>query len=158
MSAIHAAMPILARHEGVWEGVYRTYDPDGNKIDEHKSRLICRFPSEGPYEYHQTNHYVWPDGRSESREFPANYRDGRIWWDNELIQGWAGELNLDEHARTVVLHWVRKGEPGTYLYEMIQISDCGQYRARVWQWIANGRLKMRTLIDETKVSSSWAEL
>ena len=36
-------MPLLARHEGVWEGMYRYYDAQGDKIDEHHSKLICRF-------------------------------------------------------------------------------------------------------------------
>jgi hypothetical protein len=156
MSEIRIAMPVLARHEGIWEGWYRYYDGSGNKIDEHRSRLICRFPADGPYAYHQTNHYEWPDGRRETRDFPAVYREGRIWWDNELIAGWAAEVALDEHKRTVMLHWVRKGEPGTYLYEMIQISDCGRFRQRVWQWIEAGRVRMRTLIDEERVAHDWA--
>ncbi len=155
MSEIKAAMPLLARHEGIWEGFYRYYDPDGNKIDEHRSRLVCRFPDGAEFPYHQTNHYTWADGRSESRDFPATYKDGRIWWDNELITGWAAEVGLDGFNRTVMLYWVRKGQENTYLYEMIQISDCGNFRSRVWQWIEDGKLKMRTLIDEQRVSHSW---
>lgn len=155
MSEIKAAMPLLARHEGIWEGFYRYYDADGNKIDEHRSRLVCRFPDGAEFPYHQTNHYTWADGRSESRDFPATYKDGRIWWDNELITGWAAEVGLDGFNRTVMLYWVRKGQENTYLYEMIQISDCGNFRSRVWQWIEDGKLKMRTLIDEQRVSHSW---
>ena len=156
MTNIRQAMPLLARNEGIWEGRYRYYDADGNLVDEHRSRLVCRFPESGPYPYHQTNHYTWADGRKEVRDFPATFRDGRIWFDNELISGWAAEVPLDEHHRTAMLHWVRRGEPDTYLYEMIQISDCGRYRTRVWQWIRSGRTRMRTLIDEQKTSDSWA--
>lgn len=155
MTELREAMPLLASQEGIWEGWYRYYDAEGNKIDEHRSRLICRFPSNGPVPYHQSNHYFWADGRKEVREFPAGYRDGRLIFDNDLITGWAAEDPLDEHHRTIMLHWVRKGEPDTYLYEMIQISDCGRYRTRVWQWINAGRTRMRTLIDEEKVSDSW---
>ena len=158
MSAIKQAMPNLARHEGVWEGWYRTYDSDGNKIDEHRSRLICRFPETGPFEYFQTNIYTWADGRVETRDFPATYKDGRIHWDNELITGWAAEVGLDSFNRTLMLNWVRKGEPNTYLYEMINTSDCGKMRSRVWQWLDAGKLKIRTLIDEVKVSDSWEGL
>ena len=50
-----------------------------------------------------------------------------------------------------MLHWTRQNEPGVYLYEMIQLSDCGQYRSRVWQWFRQGRLTGRTLIDEVRV-------
>jgi hypothetical protein len=155
MSDLHDAMPLLACQEGIWEGWYRYYDPDGNKIDEHRSRLVCRFPKDGPVPYHQSNHYFWDDGRKEVREFPATYARGRLWFDNDLITGWAAEDKLDEHNRTLMLHWLRKGEPETYLYEKIQVSDCRKYRTRVWQWINAGRIRMRTLIDEHKVSDSW---
>ena len=68
-------MPLLARHEGVWDGTYSYFNADNEKIDEHASRLICRFPDDGPVPYHQTNHYTSPDGKKEIREFPAEYRD-----------------------------------------------------------------------------------
>jgi len=148
-------MPTLARHEGVWDGMYRYYDADGNKTDEHKSRLVCRFPEDGSHPYHQTNHYQWDDGRTEVRDFPATVADGRLRWDNELIQGWAADVSLDDHGRTTMLYWVRTGEPDLYLYEMIQISDCGQKRARTWQWFKNDALISRTLVDERKVSDDW---
>jgi len=155
VTEIKRAMPLLARNEGVWDGYYRYTDAEGNTIDEHRSRLVCRFPDSGPHPYHQTNHYTWADGRTEVRDFPADYRDGRIWFDNELIYGWAAEVGLDDHGRTLMLNWTRKGEPDLYLYEMIQMSDCGRYRARIWQWIKAGQIHMRTLIDETRVSDSW---
>ena len=107
MTNIREAMPLLARHEGVWYGVYSYFNDQNEKTDEHKSRLICRFPDDGPYPYHQTNHYLWDDGRTEIREFPAEYRDGRVWWYNDLIQGWAAEVPLDEFNRTVMLYWQR---------------------------------------------------
>jgi hypothetical protein len=153
---MRAQMPLLARHEGVWEGRYRYYDAEGKEVDSHASKLICRFRDDGPSTYHQTNHYTWDDGRTDVREFPAGLKDGRLFWDNDLIKGWASDVKLDEHARTTMLYWVRKGEPDTYLYEMIQISDCGQFRSRVWHWYKDGRLIQRTLIDETKSSDDWA--
>ena len=54
-----------------------------------------------------------------------------------------------------MLYWQRKGEPDLYLYEMIQLSDDGRSRCRVWQWIKNGRTHRRTLIDEEKISDAW---
>jgi len=147
----------LRRHEGTWEGTYRYYDAAGEKTDEHASRLICRFPQSGPYPYHQTNIYRWADGREEVRDFPALIADGRIHWDNDLIKGWAADVWLDEFGRTVMLYWVRKDMPESYLYEMIQLSDCGRHRARVWQWFADGCLTGRTLIDERRVSTGWTE-
>lgn len=155
MTNIREAMPILARHEGVWEGTYTYFNAANEQVDEHASRLLCRFPDEGPYPYHQTNHYTWADGRTEVREFPAEYRDGRIWWDNELIKGWAAEVGLDEYNRTVMLYWQRQGDPQLYLYEMIQLSDDGLNRCRTWHWIRNGVLETRTAIQEKLVTRDW---
>jgi hypothetical protein len=161
LSEIKRGLPLLSKHEGVWDGWYRHYDPNGNKIDEHRSRLICRFPEAGDAEfqsgqpYQQSNFYSWPDGKTDVREFPAAYRDGRLWFDNELIDGWAAEVGLDEHHRTVMLYWKRKGDDDLYLYEMIQLSDCGKYRHRVWHWYRHGRIVSRTLIDEERASHQW---
>jgi hypothetical protein len=155
MSEIKRGLPLLAKQEGIWDGWYRHYDPNGNKIDEHRSRLVCRFPDSGPYPYHQSNHYSWANGKTEIRDFPADYRDGRLWFDNELIKGWAAEVALDEYKRTIMLNWKRKGDDDMYLYEMIQTSDDMKVRHRVWHWYRDGRLVSRTLIDEEHVSSEW---
>ncbi|MEM1380667.1 MAG: DUF3598 domain-containing protein [Pseudomonadota bacterium] len=147
-------LPLLARHEGVWEGTYRHYNLDGVLTDAHASRLICRFPEDG-HPYHQTNHYRWDDGKREVRDFPATVKDGRLFWDNEFINGWACDVALDDFNRTTMLNWTRTGEPDLYLYEMIQLSDDGQARARVWQWYKADRLFQRTLVDEHFVTKDW---
>lgn len=154
---IREDMPLLARHEGVWDGTYTYFNAAGEKIDEHASRLFCRF-ADGDFPYHQTNYYTWPDGRVDIRDFPATYRDKRIWWDNELIIGWAAEVGLDTNARTMMLYWQRTGDPSLYLYEMIQLSDDGQSRCRTWHWIRNGRLETRTAIEEHFVTHDWRSL
>jgi hypothetical protein len=152
---IREDMPILARHEGVWDGVYTYYNAAGEKVDEHKSRLLCRFPDDGEHPYHQTNFYTWDDGRTDIRDFPAAYHDKRVWWDNDLIKGWAAEVGLDDKNRTVMLYWQRQGDPSLYLYEMIQIADDGQTRCRTWHWIRNGQLETRTAIQEKLVTTDW---
>ena len=158
LSEIKRGLPLLSKHEGVWDGWYRHYDPNGNKIDEHRSRLVCRFPDDGEPPYHQTNYYSWADGKTEVRDFPATYRDNRMWFDNELITGWAAEVGLDEFNRSVMLYWKRKGDDDLYLYEMIQMSDCGKYRHRVWHWYRAGQIVSRTLIDEERVSHNWRQI
>ena len=150
--SLRERMPLLARHEGVWDGYYRYFDDTGNKVDEHKARILCRMI--GADDYHQTNYYFWADGRKDTRDFPAIVKEDRLVFYTE-ISGWAAEVPLDENNRTIMLHWTRNNEPDLYLYEMIQISDCGQYRARVWQWFRQGRLFMRTLVDEQRISEDW---
>lgn len=158
MPDLRQHMPYLARHEGVWDGSYRYYDADGNKTDEHRSRLICRFTDSEQHPYHQTNQYSWADGRKEVRDFLTRYQFGRIIFDNELIYGWCSEIAEDDLHRTLMLYWLRKGEEKMELYEMIQLSDCGLYRNRVWQWYKNSRLVQRTLIDEQRVSAQWRQI
>jgi hypothetical protein len=152
---IREDMPLLARHEGVWEGTYRYYNHAGDKVDEHRSVLLCRMPEDGPHPYHQTNHYHWEDGRKEVRDFPAAYHSKRIWWDNDLILGSAWEVGQDEKGRSVMLYWQRQGDPSLYLYEMIQLADDGQTRCRTWHWIRNGQLETRTAIEERLVTRDW---
>jgi hypothetical protein len=151
---IREDMPLLARHEGVWDGIYMHYNAAGQKVDQHASRLLCRFPEKG-HPYHQTNYYRWDDGRTETRDFPATYRDRRVWWDNELIRGWAAEIGPDDKRRTIMLYWQRQGDPDLYLYEMIQIADDGRSRCRTWHWIRKGQLEIRTAIQETLVTRDW---
>lgn len=156
---IREEMPLLARHEGVWDGTYIYYNAVGAEIDRHDSRLFCRFLDDNhDTPYHQTNHYSWADGRTDVRDFPATYRDKRVWWDNDLIQGSAWEVRQDDHHRSVMLYWQRTGDPALYLYEMIQIADDGQTRCRTWHWIRNGQLETRTAIQERLVTSDWRSL
>lgn len=157
MTPIRQNMPLLAAAEGVWEGIYRYYDAEsGDKIDEHKSRLLCRLPEDGaPADYHQTNYYYWADGRQETREFPANFDNGRIWWDNDFIKGWCAPMSPDDNNLSMCLHWERKKEEGVYLYEMIQVDHDNRFKSRTWQWFRNGKCFMRTLIDEKFITRDW---
>ena len=144
--SIKSGMPVLARHEGEWKGEYIHVAPDGTILDRHASHLICAFPASGDYDYFQTNIYQWTDGRREELAFPARYRDGRIWWDTERIVGSAWEID----ERTIVLNWSRKDLPGSYLYEMIQLNEAGNKRARTWHWFVGDELDRRTCIKEQR--------
>jgi len=155
---LRKSFPQLAKHEGVWEGWYRYVDAEGNLIDKHKSKLVCRLPKDQPTLYHQTNYYTWEDGKTDVRDFKGYASEDKIIFDNDLIKGWAGGVSLDDSGRSIMLHWERVAEPETYLYEMIQISDCGQYRSRVWQWLKNGQITQRTLVDEQRISHDWSGL
>ncbi len=147
MTAIKDEMPLLARHAGDWVGTYTLIDTEGNILDKHKSHLTCQFPESGPYAYYQVNRYEWADGKREEHQFPATYRDKQIWFDTDRIQGHAWEVD----DATIILTWNYKSMPGTYLYEMIQLSPCGNYRARTWHWFSNYQIVRRTLIQEERV-------
>jgi hypothetical protein len=155
MITLKIAMPLLARHEGVWEGQYRYFDGNGQLVDKHLSRLICRFPESGPYPYHQTNIYRWSDGRSETRDYPASFRDGRLHWDSGDLYGWAVAVEQDTSQRSLMLYWQRHDLADSYIYEIVNISDCGHFRSRFAQWIEHGRVKLRTMVDEQLLSKDW---
>lgn len=62
---------------------------------------------------------------------------------SELIEGGAADVPHDtfHHATPCsMLDWRRKSQPGTCLYEMIHLGDCGDCRARVGQWFGEARL------------------
>lgn len=153
--SVRDRIPLFASQEGIWEGVYRHYDASGNKIDEHKSRLIYRVIEDDPYPFRQTNYYFWADGRQEVRDISAVVVNQRICWETDLIIGWAEELHIDDLKRAAITHWIRKDDVGLEMYGTIQLSECGQYRTGVGQWLKNGKAIQRTFIDEHRISYKW---
>ena len=147
MSSIREEMPVLARHEGDWVGTYTLIDTEGTILDKHDSHLTCQFPEDSPYPYYQTNRYQWPDGKREEHQFPGMYRDKKLWFDMERIHGYAWEA---DHS-TLILWFTYKAMPEMYLYEMIQISPCNNYRSRTWHWFKNHQIYRRTLIQEERM-------
>jgi len=147
MSNIKDGMPLLARHEGDWRGTYIVVDLQGTVLDQHQSHLSCQFPDAGSYDYYQINRYHWSEGKQEEHQFPGIYRDNALWFDTERIQGKAWEVDL----ATIILHFTYKGMADSYLYEMIQLSPCNNYRFRTWHWFKNHQLFQRTLIQEERI-------
>lgn len=145
--SIRDEMPVLAKHEGDWVGTYTLVDTEGNILDRHNSHLTCQFPESGEYPYYQINRYKWLDGKREEHEFPGTYKDKKIWFDTDRITGKAWEVD----DSTIILWFSYKNVPNAYLYEMIQISPCNNYRARIWQWFKNNQIFQRTLIQEERL-------
>lgn len=145
---IKAVMPAMLRHEGVWEGTYRVVDLDGRIVDEHASRVECRFPDNGPYVYAQRNRFTWPDGRVYEAEFGGVLRGERIYWDTDRFSGYGWATQDD----VVLLTLDRKDRPGETFTEVIVLAPDGSHRARTWHWLRDGRLFQRTLCDERRIS------
>jgi hypothetical protein len=147
MGLVHDMLPLFARHEGSWEGEYIHTDTAGVELDRHASRIEVTFTDDPVAPYQQTNTYTWADGRTQVIHFPASVANGRVNFDTDRILGHAWEAD----DRTILLTWHYKTDPGQYLYEMIQIDDSGQHRARVWHWFEGGELVRRTLVKERRV-------
>lgn len=156
--------PILARHEGVWEGVYRRYDAVGRPIGEHRSRVVIRFrpdPAGGSEIYEQTNLYYHPDGRIEEIQTRGTFDGERLNFYSDRVDGWSKDDTTDPGRRTCILYMLFKKDvswytAGVQVYEIINISDDGRHRSRMTQHLKDGRALTRTLIDETFRTRDWA--
>ncbi|KAF3890685.1 MULTISPECIES: DUF3598 family protein [Nostocales] len=147
MSLIREEMPVLVRHEGDWLGTYTVVDVEGKIIDKHESHLTCQFPDDDAYSYYQINRYKWANGKQEEHQFPGTYRDKALWFNTERIDGKAWEID----NATIILWFSYKTAPGMYLYEMINLSPCNNYRSRTWHWFKDHQLFQRTLIQEERL-------
>ncbi|MEJ2534146.1 MAG: DUF3598 domain-containing protein, partial [Gammaproteobacteria bacterium] len=128
MGVMAERLPLLVDQEGVWDGEYVHVDADHQVIDRHRSRLICRVfdGPEGEAKFVQSNLYDWADGTREIRFFEGVFRDDRVWIRNDLIDGWTADLDLDPTRRSLMVAWVRVGEPDFRFYELITMSEDGQ--------------------------------
>jgi hypothetical protein len=150
-----AAMASVARLVGVWKGTFRRFDADGKLTAEFSSEIIARVKSEGNIaRYHQTNKYQLPDGKLQVIESIGEVRDGRIWFSNERVDGWSMEVADDPSRRMTILMMTMKD--GSYVHEVISLSSDGQKRSRATQFLKDGNVIRRTLIDEVKVTDDWA--
>jgi hypothetical protein len=158
-SRIASILPVLARHEGVWDGWFRRIDPNGNKLEEFQTRVIVRYLSDDhwPNIYHQTNAYTLPNGVSQQIDTNGSVQDGRLVFASTRVSGWSVDDPTDPHRRSALMHMDFLTDPGLHMYEMMQISDCGRHRTRVAQFLRDGLTVSRTLIDETRVGD-WRDL
>lgn len=156
--------PIMARHEGVWEGVYRRYDALGKPIGEHRSRVVIRFradPNGGNEIYDQTNLYYHPDGRIEEIQTRGDFDGDRLNFYSDRVDGWSKDDTTDPGRRTCILFMLFKKNvswytAGVQVYEIINIADDGRSRSRMTQHLQDGKALTRTLIDETFRTRDWA--
>jgi CpeT/CpcT family (DUF1001) len=149
------AMASVARLVGVWKGRFRRYDAQGKLSAEFPSEIIARVKPEGnSARYHQTNRYQLPDGKLQVIESIGEVRDGRIWFSNDRVDGWSMEVAEDASRRMTIL--MMNVKDGTYVHEVISLSEDGKRRSRATQFLKDGSVIRRTLIDEEKVTDDWA--
>ena len=156
---LKAKFPVLARCEGVWKGVFRRFDGNAKLLAEFKSTITKRYLPDAPWPrvYHQTNHYDFADGKTQTLETFGHYADGKIHFESDRVKGWQLDDPADPHKRSIFLHMVYKSDPDQYVYELINVSDDGKFRTRMTQFLKAGRTVQRTMIDEEKVSGDWSK-
>jgi CpeT/CpcT family (DUF1001)/Domain of unknown function (DUF3598) len=144
----------VSRLLGVWKGTFRRYDAEGKLTATFPSEIIARLNNEsGVAKYHQTNRYQLPDGKEQVIESFGTVRDGRIWFANERVDGWSMDVAADTSQRMNIINMTMKD--GSYVHEVISISDDGKKRSRATQFLKDGKIIRRTLIDEEKVTDDW---
>lgn len=165
-AALKSKLPVMAKNEGVWAGTYRRYGSDGSLMNEFASRVVMRFRSDAPEQemYHQTNIYRFSDGKGQVIDSKGWFDGQRLNFGSDRdISGWAADDLTDPNGQTCLLFMaVNTATPqlakGTICYELVQLSAFGQYRARAAQYVNDGRIVMRTMIDEELVTRDWAQV
>ena len=79
---------------------------------------------------------------------PGRLEDKHLLWDVPTFSARA----WDGGGGVILLHVVRKDEPGVYFVEAIVANAQATERARTWHWFKDGALIRRTLCDERKVA------
>jgi len=139
-------MPAMLWHEGIWTGSYRHLGEDSSVLDQHQSRVVCEFPTEGEAAYRQTSSFNWSDGRSQEQTFLGYMRGERMWFDTATFAGWAWQTGDD----IIMLSLDRKDLPGQRFVETILIGEERNRRVRTWHWFDQGVCYKRTLCTETR--------
>lgn len=141
----------------VWEGRFRRFDAEGKLEAEFPSRIEASFDPLANPPYTQTNTYRFKDGRTQVIESSGEWDGTKLVFDNDRIEGWSADLDetQDPMGRSSMLYLKFKDGSGMYMYEIITLSDDGNQRARMAQYLVDGKVVRRTLIDEALVAESW---
>lgn len=152
-----SGLPHIAEQQGVWRGMFRRYDANGRLAAEFPSEITMRVIVRGDkLDYHQTNHYFPKDQPEEIIESYGEVRDGRVYFGNARLDGWKMDVPDDPTQRSAVILMDYKDGSGLYAHEIVSVSADGRFRARATQYLKDGRIVRRTLIDEEKLTSDWA--
>ena len=147
-------MPLTAKMEGVWEGTFRRIGPKGEIIEALPSRITVQLLPDGEaYDYRQIN-VLNPGSDEEQRiESYGKWDVDRLRFFNGRLEGWAKAVAADEAGQTAVFLMEFKDGSGLTVSEVVSFRPGNpDTRMRATQYMRDGRIVRRTLIDETRVS------
>lgn len=144
---VRSSMPVLAKHEGTWEGAYTFVDLRGEVQDQYDFSIDVALSAEDRHAYQQTSRYRWKDGRKQELYFEAQHQEGQLVWDNGRIAGRMWQLD----DRSLYLRFGFAAMPDVECFEMIQISEDGETRGRTWLWYRSQVLYQSVLVDERRI-------
>jgi Domain of unknown function (DUF3598) len=143
---------MVAQMQGIWNGTFRRYAPDGSLVETLPSKIEVRFPRGADHDYHQTNVLTLADGKEQRLETFGRW-DGRVLrYSSARIDGSFARAAEDPTGLSSVLFMQFKDGSGMTVSEIVTVSPDGTRRMRAAQYIANGKLLRRTLIDETRAA------
>ncbi len=138
----------MKKHEGTWRGTFSRFDGEGQLLESFPSEISIRLVQDGDaHRFVQTNVYAKPDGTEERIESSGEIREGRAWFSSPRVDGWTMPVAADPTGRMGVL-WMASKDGALQMHEVISLSEDGSRRYRVAQYLRDGRLWRRTLIEE----------
>lgn len=143
--------PALSRQFGTWRGTFRRYDAKGKLTAEFPSDISASLDFSGPAPvYRQTNSYTLPDGTAQVIRSEGLIANGRLVFDNPVVSGWAADVSDRPDELNSLIFLTYKDGSGITASEIVTLSADGKHRSRATQYLKDGRIVRRTLIDETK--------
>jgi hypothetical protein len=143
--------PAISRQEGVWVGRFRRYDAEGKLSADFATEITVKLDfSNEKTPFRQTNKYTFADGKTQIIESEGRIEGNKLFFSNAQIEGWATDLISDENQRTSIFFFKYKDGSNMYVYEIVTLSDDGKSRSRSTQYLKDGKIVRRTLIDEVK--------
>ncbi len=150
------SLPRLTGQQGVWRGRFHRYDGEGRLTETLASEITVRVYEEaGRWLYHQTSRLGPPEAPHRTIEAHGEIHSGRVWFASDRFEGWAMDLPGEAAAGGAVLVMRPRDGSGPDVHEIISCSADGHRRWRVSQFLRDGQLVGRTLIEEEKLSDDW---
>lgn len=137
---------------GVWDGLFRRVDDEGEVIETRPSRIIYRFLDDNePFDFEQVN-ILDPGLETEERiESRGKWDVDRLRFSNKRLNGYALELPTNTSDRHSVFVMEFTDGSGLTVSEIITVHPGDpDKRMRATQYIRNGEIIRRTLIDEER--------
>ena len=140
------AMPVMAKHAGSWEGMFRWLKPNGELLREYEFRNTIILTGGTP-PYRQENWYR-ENGEERTSFFEAELREGRLVMLGDRLSGEVWEIDDQTIAALVTSPTVA----GLMQYEFVTIAQDGSTRGRVGMAFNGGELDRVLLVEEKRVS------
>lgn len=136
----------------VWEGTFRRVDDKGEILEVRPSRIEVRLLDDGePLDLHQIN-ILDPGLPTEERiESQMKWDVDRLRFSNDRLDGWAMSIPTQSNARHSVFVMQFKDGSGLDVSEIVTVVEGNpDRRLRATQYMADGKIVRRTLIDEVR--------